>query len=89
LIKEEPGAATLYYFKGVAHLGKGEPRIAKTAFAKAIELNPKLAVVHYHLGLVYHKKGEKDRAKEELKKALSLDQQFDGADEARQILSNL
>jgi Tfp pilus assembly protein PilF len=46
-------------------------------------------MVRFHLGLTYYKKGDKDRAKTELKKALDLDQKFDKADEARQILSKL
>jgi len=53
LLKEEPRSARAYYFKGIAHLGIGDTKIART----------------------------------ELEKALSLDQNFDGADNAKQILS--
>jgi tetratricopeptide (TPR) repeat protein len=74
---------------GLIYYNKGLYDSAIAQFVDSLEKIPENAVVHYHLGLAYHKKGKKDRAKVELKKALSLDQQFDGADEARQILSDL
>lgn len=41
LIKDEPKAAVVYYYRGIAYIGNGEASIAKTEIAKAIELNPK------------------------------------------------
>jgi len=50
---------------------------------------PENATVRYHLGMAYYKKGDKDRAREELKKALELNKNFEGADEAKKVLSEL
>jgi tetratricopeptide (TPR) repeat protein len=70
----------IYYKKGLYDSAIGE-------FSDSLEKIPDNAIVHYHLGMAFHKKGDNDRAKTQLEKALSLNQNFDGADEARQILS--
>ena len=72
----------IYYKKGLYDSAIGE-------FADSLEKIPDNAHVHYHLGLAYHKKGDQDRSRAELEKALSLDEEFDGSDEARRILSEL
>jgi len=72
----------VYYKKGLFDSAIGE-------FADSLEQMPDNAVVHYHLGMAYYKKGEKNSARIAIEKALGLNQEFDGADEAREILSNL
>ena len=72
----------VYYKKGLFDSAIGE-------FTDSLEQLPDNAVVHYHLGMTYYKKGDKNSARIAIEKALSLNQEFDGADEARQILSNL
>ena len=72
----------IYYKKGLYDNAIRE-------FADSLGKIPENAVVHYHLGLAFYKKGNKDGAKAELEKALSLNEKFDGADEARRILSEL
>ena len=72
----------IYYKKGLYDSAMSE-------FKDSLEKIPENASVHYHLGLTYYKKGEKELAKTELEKALSLDDKFNGAEEARKILSNL
>jgi tetratricopeptide (TPR) repeat protein len=72
----------VYYKKGLFESAIGE-------FADSLEQMPDNAVVHYHLGQAYYKKGDKVPAKAELEKALKLDQDFEGADQARQILSTI
>lgn len=74
---------------GLAYYKKGFYDNAVAEFLDSLELRPDHPVVHYHLGLAYFKKGDKDQARKELEKALKLDQNFDGADNARQILSKL
>jgi tetratricopeptide (TPR) repeat protein len=74
---------------GLIYYKKGFYDNAIAEFTDSLNKIPDNAMVHFHLGLAYHKKGDKDRARAELKKALDLDQKFDGADEARQILSKL
>ncbi|MBW2246973.1 MAG: tetratricopeptide repeat protein [Deltaproteobacteria bacterium] len=72
----------IYYKKGFFDSAIGE-------FADSLEQIPDNALVHYHLGLAYYKKGDKNPARAELEKALNLDQEFEGADDARQILSTI
>jgi tetratricopeptide (TPR) repeat protein len=50
---------------------------------------PAHAGVHYHLGMAYYRKEKRDLAKEHLSRALRLDAGFDGAEEARRVLSEL
>jgi len=72
----------IYYKKGLYDSAIAE-------FTDSLKKISDNAMVRFHLGLTYYKKGDKDRAKKELKKALDQDQKFDGADEARRILSIL
>ena len=41
LIKEKPRSGRAYYYKGVAHLGRGETGMAKSALGKALDLDQK------------------------------------------------
>jgi Flp pilus assembly protein TadD len=45
--------------------------------------------VVYHLGLAYHKKGELEQARTELTRALQLNSAFDGAGEAKRIITQI
>jgi len=74
---------------GLIYYKKGFYDNAIAEFTDSLNKIPDNAMVHFHLGLAYHKKGDEDRARTELKKALDLNQNFDGADEAREILSKL
>ncbi|MBU1162447.1 MAG: tetratricopeptide repeat protein, partial [Proteobacteria bacterium] len=71
----------IYYKKGLYDSAIAE-------FTDSLKKIPDNAMVRFHLGMTYYNKGDKDRAKTELKKALDLNQNFDKADEAREILSN-
>jgi Tfp pilus assembly protein PilF len=51
-----------------------------------VQNNP---MMRYHLGMAYFKNGEKENAKRELKKALELDSKFQGAEEAKEVLSKV
>ncbi len=72
----------VYYKKGFYDLAIAE-------FLDSIEKNPEIPAVHYHLGLAYYETGEKEKAKEALETALNLDDAFDGADRAKEILTEL
>jgi len=74
---------------GWAYYKKGLYDSARSELLDSIEKMPDNAVIHYHLGLTYYKKGEKEKAREELEKALSLDNSFDGAKEAAEVLKKL
>ncbi len=62
---------------------------AISEFADCLERLPDNATVNHHLGMAYYKKGNNERAKTQLQKALRLSKKFDGADEARRLLSQL
>ena len=55
----------------------------------SLEKVPDNPIVHYHLGAALFQYGDKAQAKSVLEKALSLDKDFDGAAEARRMLSEL
>ena len=40
LIQDEPKSARVHYFKGLAHFGQGDTRLASAALAKSLELEP-------------------------------------------------
>jgi tetratricopeptide (TPR) repeat protein len=66
----------IYYKKGLYGNAVQE-------FSDSLEKLPENATVHYHLGAALLKKGDKARAKLSLEKALALDDNFDGAKDAR------
>ncbi|NJL59095.1 MAG: tetratricopeptide repeat protein [Desulfobacteraceae bacterium] len=68
---------------------KGRYPSAIQEFKESVEKMPENAVARYHLGLAYYQNQQKALAKEQLEKALSLNSKFDGAEEAKKILSQL
>jgi putative PEP-CTERM system TPR-repeat lipoprotein len=50
---------------------------------------PDNAQVQFHLGMTYYKMGDKPAARQALTRALELNAAFNGADEARRVLSDL
>jgi tetratricopeptide (TPR) repeat protein len=55
----------------------------------SLEKVPDNPIVNYHLGAALFQNGEKAQAKTVLEKALSLDKDFDGAQDAQRMLSEL
>ena len=72
----------VYYKKGLYGSAIGE-------FSDCLAQIPENPAVIYHLGMAYYKNGDKRKARVELEKALSLDENFTGAEEARQVLAGL
>jgi tetratricopeptide (TPR) repeat protein len=72
----------IYYKKGLAHL-------AIPPFQKSIEKDPKNPVYRFHLGLAYARVGDSAKARQSLQQALALENNFDGAAEARKVLASL
>ncbi|MCP3873926.1 MAG: tetratricopeptide repeat protein, partial [Desulfobacteraceae bacterium] len=58
-------------------------------FSDSLEKIPGNAIVHYHLGAAYFKYDKKEKAKHELLKALEINENFEGAQDARKILAEL
>ncbi len=72
----------VYFKKGLYGSAIGE-------FSGCLARIPENPAVIYHLGMAYYKNGDARKARVELEKALGLDENFDGAEEARQVLAGL
>jgi Tfp pilus assembly protein PilF len=62
---------------------------AHVELSASLEKLPDNALVNYHLGMVNLKQAQKDLARQHLEKALALDNDFEGAYEARKALVEL
>jgi tetratricopeptide (TPR) repeat protein len=74
---------------GWVYYKKGLYDSAISEFSSSLEKIPENPIVHYHLGLAYYKKDDKTKAKMALEKALSVDENFNGAQEAKRILAGI
>ena len=74
---------------GWVHYKKGLASLAIPFFEKSIAKDVENPVYHYHLGLAYAKADDRVRARQALERALGLQPDFEGADEARRLLSGL
>jgi tetratricopeptide (TPR) repeat protein len=72
----------VYYKKGLYDSAIGE-------FTESLAKLPENPTVNYHLGMAYFKKGDPEQARTYLEKALNISSSFDGAQEAKQVLSGL
>ena len=72
---------------GFVYIKKQLPALAIPPLRLAVEKVPGNPLFHYHLGLAYSQTGDKAEARRELEQALKLKADFDGADEARALLS--
>jgi Flp pilus assembly protein TadD len=74
---------------GWIYYKKGYYEIALRELRRSLKLSPDNAVVHYHLAMTLIQTGDTEQARALLEKALQLDDDFDGAEEARGILADL
>ena len=72
----------LYYLKG-RYLS------AISELLDSLKLDPLNPIIHYHLGLAYFKNDQPGEAKEFFEKALKINPNFNGAEEARDILKEI
>ncbi len=72
----------IYYLKG-SYLN------AISELRDSLEQNPDNAIANYHLGLAYYKRAQNEAAVEYFEKALHLDKDFQGAEEAQNILEEI
>ena len=74
---------------GWIYYKKGSYLNAIAEFQDSLEIEPDNAVINYHLGLAYLENEQRDAAREYLEKALKVDQDFEGAEEARKALEEI
>ncbi len=74
---------------GAAYLRKGLASLAVPPLESSVRKNPSNPEFQYHLGQAYAQVGRQGEAKAALQKALTLSPGFDGASDARQLLSDL
>ncbi|MCU0691777.1 MAG: tetratricopeptide repeat protein, partial [Polyangiaceae bacterium] len=74
---------------GFVYLKKQLPSLAIAPLRLAVEKDPKNPTFHYHLGLAYSQNGDKAAARQSLEQALKLKPDFEGAEDAKKVLSTL
>ena len=74
---------------GRVYYKKGLYGSAIAEFSDCLARIPETPAVIYHLGMAYCKNGDAQKARVELEKALGMDENFNGAEEARQVLAGL
>jgi len=86
--KRMPGVAEVGDTLGFIYYKKDLTSLAISTLKVSVAQNPNNPLVQYHLGLAYTSVGDAERAAVSLKRALALKSDFDGADQARRLLSS-
>jgi tetratricopeptide (TPR) repeat protein len=84
-----PDAAEVNDTLGIIYYKKNLAPSAVAALRVSAEKDPTNPLYHYHLGLAYAKAGDTARAAQALQRALALKPDFDGAQDARSLLTTL
>jgi tetratricopeptide (TPR) repeat protein len=74
---------------GWVHFKRGEIQDAIPLLERALTRAPDSKIIHYHLGMAELQTGQRASARTNLEAALSGAANFDGADEARSVLTDL
>ncbi len=72
LEKEEPNAPRVHYFKGMCHIGLGDPNQAAASVEKAVELRPGELKAHLLLADIYFQQRSFDLAVNQASEVLKL-----------------
>jgi tetratricopeptide (TPR) repeat protein len=73
---------------GFIYYRKNLPSLAISTLRASTAKDPNNALYHYHLGLAYASSGDAVKARGSLTRALALRSDFDGAEQARSLLSS-
>ena len=87
--EQRPEAAEYNHTVGWVYLKKQLPSLAIASLERSIRANPSDPTTHYHLGMALAAAGDQQKARAALQKALALRSDFNGADQARELLSTL
>jgi tetratricopeptide (TPR) repeat protein len=84
-----PKSAAVMDTLGWIYYMKGSYLNAIAEFQDSLAREPDNPIINYHTGLAYYKNNQPAEAREFLEEALKLDQDFEGAEEARDILKEI
>jgi tetratricopeptide (TPR) repeat protein len=87
--REMPQAGEVNDTLGYVYLRKNLPGLALPLLRDAVAKLPDEPLARYHLALALQQQGDGPGARRELEQALKLNPAFEGADEARRVLSTL
>jgi tetratricopeptide (TPR) repeat protein len=85
--KHMPDVAEVGDTLGYIYYRKNLSSLAVTTLKASAAKDPTNALYQYHLGLAYADSGDRERARASLTRALALKSDFDGAEQARSLLS--
>jgi Tfp pilus assembly protein PilF len=86
--KRMPGVAEVGDTLGFIYYKKNLASLAISTLKVSVAQSPSDPIFQYHLGLAYASAGDTERSTVSLKRALALKSDFDGADQARSLLSS-
>src|SRR5215831_8356154 len=84
-----PTQPEFYDTLGWVYYKKQVSTLAIRALRRAVDLDGNNPVHQYHLGMAYAAEGQDKDARKTLQRALQLGKDFEGADEARRVVSTL
>jgi tetratricopeptide (TPR) repeat protein len=72
VVRESPRNPMAYYFRGLSHIGKGDPKMSQQDLLKAVELNPGLLDARLILAELYLKERSADLARQQINAATKI-----------------
>jgi tetratricopeptide (TPR) repeat protein len=72
VVKEGPRNSMGYYFRGLAYIGKGDPKMGQQDLVKAVEFNPGLLEARLILSEVYLNERNADLARQQIEVAMKI-----------------
>jgi len=74
---------------GWVYYKSGKYSDAVEVLEQVVTAMPEIQIFNYHLGMAYYKNGDKEKAKTHLEKSISGEAEFQGIEDAKQILKSL
>jgi Tfp pilus assembly protein PilF len=72
VVRESPRNAMAHYFRGLSHIGKGDPKMGQQDLLKAVEINPGLLDARLILAEFYLKDRNADHARQQIDVAMKI-----------------
>jgi tetratricopeptide (TPR) repeat protein len=72
VVRESPRNSMAYYFRGLAYIGKGDPKMGQQDLVKAVEFNPRLLDARLILSEFYLNERNADLARQQIDAAMKI-----------------